>query len=128
MSNSYTIKALVLLGALSFLTGITIVLFHEHPGLDQVTTVVFMLLALVVIFWWYVQDTNALQYKRTTILNVCIIAIGFIALPYYFFRSRGFRKGAVATAYFLIIFIGWYVISYGGSYAAYYGLYIANGT
>ncbi|WP_460834774.1 hypothetical protein [Lysobacter humi (ex Lee et al. 2017)] len=76
----------------------------------------------LMIFWWYRTDTSERNYKRTPWLNVSVIAVAALALPYYFFRSRGFKRGAVATLALILAMIASGLLTLGGQYAAYYGL------
>ena len=66
-----------------------------------------MLIGAFLVFMWYHKDSNEMGYKRSTILNIMVVGVGIIALPYYFFRSRGVRGGAIYTAYFIATFIVW---------------------
>ena len=111
-------RAVVLFAVLSLVTGALGQFLY--PGLevspvDLWTMPVFVLL----IFWWYRLDTTQLGYKRTPWLNIGIIAIAFLALPYYFFRSRGFKKGLLATAIMLCVFGGSALLTLAGQAAAY---------
>ena len=119
---------LTYLGIISFVTCISVYVFQNNRDIDLLSTIILMLFALGVIFWWYVQDSNKYQYRRSPLLNIGILAIGFIALPYYFFRTRGFKGGLYTTSLFIIIFIAWYIVSYAGSYAAWYAFPGSNGT
>jgi hypothetical protein len=40
-------------------------------------------------------------------------------LPYYFFRTRGFSRGLLASAVFLGLGIAYALLQYAGIYAAY---------
>jgi hypothetical protein len=74
------------------------------------------------LFFWYRIDAGQHGYRRSPWLNVCVIAVALIALPYYFFRSRGFKGGAAATVLMLAFFTLSGAVSMAGQYAAYYGL------
>src|SRR5689334_17839915 len=52
----------------------------------------------LLMFWWFCLDTEEHAYRRTPLLNVAVVAIGFVAIPYYMIRSRarGERLKAVA--------------------------------
>ena len=39
-------------------------------------------------FYWYRLDSEARCYRRTPLLNVAVVAFGWIAIPYYLARSR----------------------------------------
>jgi hypothetical protein len=45
-------------------------------------------LAMGLIFAWYHMDSTLRSYKRTVLLNIGVIVVAVIALPYYIVRSR----------------------------------------
>jgi hypothetical protein len=82
--------------------------------------IVFIVLAPLLVFAWYRFDSDELAYRRTPFLNVAIVALAVLALPYYFFRSRGFARGSVAVCLFMVCCFGYVVLQNAGEYAAYY--------
>lgn len=80
------------------------------------------LVGILLIFLWYRTDAQQLAFRRSPVLNVMVIAITLFALPYYFFRSRGFLRGCIATALFLAVSFAYSAFELGGEYVAYYGL------
>ena len=89
-------KIILVLAVLSFLVGIAGQYFYpgrEISPVDMWSMPAFMFL----IFWWYRIDSTNRSYKRSPLLNIGVIGIAAIALPYYFFRSRGFKGGVIAT-------------------------------
>jgi hypothetical protein len=72
--------------------------------------IVFTLVAALLIFLWYRLDSDQMAYRRSPWLNVAVVAIGIIALPYYFFRSRGLARGAIAVGLFLLSFVIYVVL------------------
>lgn len=82
--------------------------------------IIFMLASAFLIFAWYRIDSNQYGYKRSPFLNVAVVAIAALALPYYFFRSRGFRGGLAATALFLGSGVLYSLLQNAGVYAVYY--------
>ena len=48
------------------------------------------------VFWWYHADSTERNYKRPIWLNIAMVGITILGLPYYLFRSRGLRSGALA--------------------------------
>ena len=42
----------------------------------------------LLIFWWYWSDSKERAYPRSPLLNVAVVAISFVAIPYYLARSR----------------------------------------
>jgi hypothetical protein len=61
--------------------------------------------SLVVLFWWYHMDKREWNYKAGPLMNGGVLALAIVALPVYFIRSRGWRKGAV-TAALALAFLG----------------------
>jgi amino acid transporter len=81
--------------------------------------VAFTFTGAFLIFLWYRADTNARGYRRTALLNVGVVALAVVALPYYFFRSRGAKGGLLATLAFFAVFIAFLILQSVGEYAAY---------
>jgi hypothetical protein len=82
--------------------------------------IVFTVVASLLIFMWYRFDSDQVSYRRSPWLNVGVIALTVIALPYYFFRSRGLGRGSVAIGLFLLCCATYLVLQKAGEYAAYY--------
>ena len=55
------------------------------------------IVSLAAIYWWYYADKAQRQYRAGPLLNVGVIAAAIIALPIYFIRSRGWKRGGLAT-------------------------------
>ena len=86
------------------------------------TDVVFMLIGAAIIFIWYYYDSENNKFKRSPLLNIAVVAIGILAVPYYLFRSRGLKLGALFTLYFIIVLLLWTVFQTAGMYLIYYGI------
>jgi len=80
----------------------------------------FMLLGALAIFAWYVADSNQRDYRRSLILNIFVIGISVLALPYYLLRTRGILKGVLAIAMFILFTLAYMFLQYVGSLAAWY--------
>jgi hypothetical protein len=90
------------------------------PGKPFAQVDIFFILAgAILVFTWFRIDANQRNFKRSPILNVAVVALAAVALPYYFFRTRGFVGGLAATAGFIGIAILFSAIQYAGSYAVY---------
>lgn len=110
----------VALAALSFVSGAAAQ--YLYPGQDISPVDLWLLPAFAfLIFWWYRLDTIQTGYRRTPLLNVGVIAIAALALPYYFFRSRGFKRGALATLALFGAILASGVLTAGGQYIALLG-------
>ena len=111
---------LVALAVTAFLNGVVSQYFE--PGvIFAKTDAFFTFFGVTLIFIWYYLDSKQTQYRRSVLLNAAVIAIGVIALPYCFFRSRGFKEGFIYSALFILVMIGWSVLQIGGAYAVLYG-------
>ena len=116
-----TKKNLVLLAQaiVGFLYGATAQ--YLEPGIAVSRTGIwFTFLGATLLFAWYYFDSEQIQYQRGRLLNIGIIFLAIIALPYYFFRSRGLKKGFVYTALFLMMAFAWSALQEMGAYAVYY--------
>jgi hypothetical protein len=54
------------------------------------------LLSIPPIFWWYHVDKAEKQYRAGPLMNVGVVALAVIALPVYFIRSRGWKRGSIS--------------------------------
>ncbi len=103
------ILGLILLG-MATLSGVSTYLEAHgirEPNWSVVSTsIAFSLL----IFWWYWADSTLRSYRRSPLLNVAVIAVAFVAVPYYLLRSRprGQRLWAVAG---MLGFIGLLIVA-----------------
>jgi hypothetical protein len=86
------------------------------------TAIIHTLVGIFVVFLWYRRDSDELGYPRSSLLTIGVVAIAVLALPYYFFRSRGLKRGAVATALLLLVYAGCMALYVAGAYASYFGL------
>ena len=56
-------------------------------------------------FQWYWLDSELRGYRRSIPLNVSVVALAGIALPYYLFRSRGVKGGFVGVGLLVLLFV-----------------------
>jgi hypothetical protein len=96
--------ALILLGVVSlvgpFVEMVTTGQVEALSKFDLATTIV----SIPLIFWWYHVDKREHDYRAGPLMNGGILAIAIVALPIYFVRTRGWKRGAVATLLALGIF------------------------
>ena len=74
-----------------------------------------------VAFFWYRSDYIRRGYKPSRILSVGVIAMPLFALPYYLFRTRGLKDGAVATGCVLLLCVGYGMVQHIGATVAVHG-------
>jgi hypothetical protein len=97
--------ALILLGVVSLVAP-----FVEMVATGQVEPLSkFDLAATVIelplIFWWYHVDKREHDYQAGPLMNGGVLAVAIVALPIYFVRTRGWKRGAVATLLALAVFL-----------------------
>jgi hypothetical protein len=80
----------------------------------------FSLLGAILGFAWYRIDSDQHAYPRSAMLNTCVVFLSFIAMPYYFFRTRGFVKGLGATGAFIGTVVLWGLLQVSGEYLTYH--------
>lgn len=60
----------------------------------------------ITVYWWYYLDKRERSIRTGAVQNIGVAALAIIALPIYFFRSRGFKGGVIASLLFLGLVIG----------------------
>jgi hypothetical protein len=111
--------ALSLIAALSFISGAVL---EYTQSSDSPVELAFLGAGTLLVFYWYHLDSSERGYKRTALLNIGVIALAILALPYYFFRSRGARGGLIAMALFIVTLIGVNILAEAGQYLTHYAL------
>lgn len=79
----------------------------------------FAVIGAFLIFAWYHADAKQRGYRRSMWLNIGVILLALVAMPYYFFRTRGFSRGLLATVLGLLLMIGTSVVTGLGKLATY---------
>jgi len=93
---------------------------YFYPGVQfPPTSMGAALVGMFLIFLWYRLDARQAGYRRSRGLDVGILLLALVALPYYFFRSRGARRGALATLGFLGAYVVCSALTVAGVYATY---------
>jgi len=97
-------RALILLGVVSFVGPLLEMLItgkvEDLSKFDLAATIV----SIPLIFWWYHVDKREHGYQAGPLMNGGIVAVAIVALPIYFVRTRGWKRGAVATLLALGVF------------------------
>ena len=52
--------------------------------------------ALTLVYWWYHADKAEHDYRAGLLMNGGVLVLAVVALPVYFVRSRGWKKGGLA--------------------------------
>ena len=112
---------LVALAILAFAQGATSQFLSPGVAFPR-SDLAFLLPEAILVFAWYRLDSTERAYPRSVWLNIGVVALALLALPYYFFRTRGAVKGFVATFIFLGCAVLWSFLVQAGEYATYYGV------
>jgi hypothetical protein len=103
--------------ALGFVDGA--VAYWLFPGqVFAPSSLVISIAALFIIFMWYRTDSDNRAFRRTSLLSAGVVGLPILAIPYYLFRTRGFRHGALATLVVVLVAIGYSGMGYLGQLAA----------
>jgi len=95
-------RILIALLACMAMTGMLVV-FLDAAGVDKPDAfhVGLAFLLTTLIFGWYWYDSEYRSYQRTTLLNIAVIAIAILAIPYYLLRSRPVGERLAAMGRFV---------------------------
>mgnify|MGYP000370758475 CR=1 FL=1 len=94
---------------------------YFEPGIQfSLTYKILTAVTAMLVFSWYYLDSNNINYKRGIFLNTSVIGLTLFALPYYFFRSRGLKVGALYTTLFIVAVAVWFGVGTAGSYVIYH--------
>lgn len=96
--------------AVSFISGANPVVAMSADMVKAIElALVFAMVFLI--FLWYRIDADERGFQRSTLLNVAIVMVAAIAVPYYLIRSRGWQEGQLAVLKALVVFLGSIVLS-----------------
>ena len=109
-----TAVVLALLALVALLAGLLEPLSDVAKGDWLWFNMVLSLACAILVFTWYYLDTEAHAYRRTPLLNIMVVAVGLLAIPYYLIRSRGMRAGLRACGLFLLALLVWFALAAAG--------------
>jgi hypothetical protein len=109
----------VVAAAFAFIHGVHIARGTTQPEyLQVISSVLFGALT----FLWFWIDSEARSFKRSLLLNVAIVGLAFVAVPYYLIRSRGEGERLIAIAKLIFFVVTLFIaIMIGGTSGAAYG-------
>ena len=76
------------------------------------------LVALALVFWWYHVDKAEHAYRAGPLMNGGMLLAVVVAMPIYFVRSRGWKRGAQASGIGLAMLAALYALGEAGEYLA----------
>ena len=112
---------LIVLACVSFLAGVIDQYFYPDNPFPP-TAPAYTFISIFLVFLWYRLDSDKIGYRRSPWLNLSIVVLTIVALPYYFFRSRGVKRGFVAVGIMLLALIASGLLNVAGALSVYYGL------
>lgn len=71
-----------------------------------VIELVLVIAMISLIFLWYRIDAEQHGFQRSAFMNVSIVMVAAIAVPYYLIRSRGWQHGQIAVLKAVLVFLG----------------------
>lgn len=110
---------LLLLALASFVAGVLGQYFWPDAPVSP-ADLGFAVVGAFLIFAWYHADARQRGYRRPMWLNVGVIALAIVAMPYYFLRTRGFARGLLASVLGLLVVAGTSIATGLGKLATYY--------
>ena len=97
------VSALSILAAISLLVPLVEVVMTGRTEELGTYALVQNLLSIPPIFWWYHVDKAEKQYRAGPLMNVGVVALAVLALPVYFIRSRGWKRGSVSIVKGIVV-------------------------
>ena len=97
--------ALGLLAAVSFFGPMTERLTTGRVDDFSTYAIVDTVISLVLVFWWFHLDKAEHDYRAGKLMNAGVLIFAAIALPIYFVRSRGWKRGGIAIL-LALLFLG----------------------
>jgi len=73
-------------------------------------------LSLVALFWWFHLDKAEHNYRAGKLMNAGVLIFAALALPVYFVRSRGWKRGGIAIVWALVFLGVMFVLEEAGEW------------
>ncbi len=73
-------------------------------------------LSLIALFWWFHLDKAEHDYRAGKLMNAGVLIFAAIALPIYFVRSRGWKRGGIAIAWALLFLCVMFALEEAGEW------------
>lgn len=112
---------LVALAVVSFFSG-AIDQYFQHGSILASEYLIETFVTFFLVYIWYRLDSDEYGYSRSRWLDIGVIALTVVVLPYYFFRSRGAKRGAIASGVMLLAYITSFALSIAGAFAIRYAV------
>lgn len=80
-------------------------IFDDDKGFSRIIDIFLTLGLNIFAFAWCRNDAGERGYKLHRFFSYAVVILGTLALLYYLFRSRGFRRGLVSTGWLVLYVI-----------------------
>jgi len=90
--------ALLLLVVLSFASPLVEMLVTGRVETLSTYGLIETVVEVVLLFYWYHLDKAQHDYHAGRLMNAGVLVVAVIALPVYFVRTRGWKRGAITIA------------------------------
>ena len=97
--------ALAILALVSFLSPLVERIVTGRVEMLSTFGVIEAVLGLVVLFWWYHLDKAEHGYRAGPLMNGGVLVLAIVALPIYFIRTRGWKRGAITIGLAALFFV-----------------------
>jgi hypothetical protein len=84
-------------------------LYRNNPL--SASAIVFAIAGAFFAFLWVRLDAHQRDFQCSPFLSTSVVGLTIVALPYYLFRTRGFRKGCVGVLAFFGMLFGYGIMS-----------------
>jgi hypothetical protein len=111
--RNFTPRIVSLVLALGFLDGVVGAALYGNTPFPN-SAIVFAITVGFLGFLWFRLDSDKRSYRRTPFLTVAVVGISIVAIPYYLFRTRGIRGGAIGVLVLISIMLGYGVMALVG--------------
>ncbi len=102
--------ALVLMAATSFASPLAESLANGRVESFSTFGLVETGVSVVLLFWWYHLDKAERDYTAGRLMNAGVLIAAALALPIYFVRSRGWRRGGIVTGRAAVFLLGCFLL------------------
>ena len=104
-------NALFALAGVAAVSTLATWVFSNNELGQSLTTILTAVAVIVGILHWCKADAEEREIELSHGLRIFIILMAVFALPYYFIKSRGLKKGLILTGWALLFWILIYFVS-----------------
>lgn len=107
--RTFTARIAITIFALGLADGVIGAWLYRNDPLPA-SAIVFAIAGAFFAFLWVRLDSDQRNFRRSPFLTTSVVGLPIVALPYYLFRTRGFRQGGIGVLAFLAVSIGYSIM------------------